>query len=88
MANIRKFKNTAKKLGAAVFDRCVRGHHWTWVVDSPDGMAWAANGCHTLVIDQAWGPKEWLESALDDVIERMELGLHPCDDAECEYCHP
>jgi hypothetical protein len=78
--------------GATVDDESERFGQIT--LESPAGSVWAANSCHTLLMD--WGPLEgtasWrqtmIKDAIADALERLEDGVTPCGDPECDYCHP
>jgi hypothetical protein len=54
-------------------------------VDAPARQVWEANGCHVLAAAYEEGEKQ---HAWRDLLERMDYGLEPCQDAECDTCGP
>ena len=61
-------------------------------LDAPDGFRWAASGVHALCVsfvDANDDTSPALQTdAIDDALERVAYGLEPCDDPECDICHP
>lgn len=54
---------------------------------APDGYRWGQSDCHELV--------SWYQDASERAEARVNLAadvradrLEPCDDPECEWCHP
>jgi hypothetical protein len=56
------------------------------IIDAPDGKLWASDGLHCLVHSQ-WDDQPTIE-LWRDALERVRAGLEPCEDDECDYCHP
>lgn len=55
----------------------------SWELEAPAGQVWKALGVHQLVTE---GPTE--KNCLEDLLNSSAYGLEPCDNAECEWCHP
>jgi len=56
------------------------------LVDAPAGYVFRSSGVHQLVCAGADGTP--LSDLYADAFERVSLGIEPCDDPECDVCHP
>lgn len=86
---VNDVKRLSGQLGATVED-VEAGHHRTLRVDLPPGKIFNANGEHSLTT--SWdlrGGKAWCEPAIEDILDRMGLGVddNDCGD-DCDICHP
>lgn len=93
MATLRDIRKAARDAGAIIEvspERCgicdERVKHLT--ITSPAGMQWAGNGCHVLCGRFFVGDTADEADCASDLIEQMSYGVEPCDDPECDHCHP
>lgn len=85
-------REAAKQHGAEVA-MGKEGRFTSLSITLPVGKLWSANDSHTLV--GSWygqvNKPTWQEEKAEccqDFLDRMALGTHECDDAECDHCHP
>ena len=58
---------------------------------SPPGLVFAISDCHSLVVNAEVGPGLDCENVGEfyaACIADLTAGLRPCDDPECDTCHP
>jgi hypothetical protein len=96
-ADLIDLKRSAARFGATIEDHSDR-RTAEYQVAAPTGHVWNCTGdIHWIVLhwhkldagDQnrpAW-PAEKAE-AIADAIERIDMGTTPCDDPDCDVCHP
>ena len=91
---VATLKRAAARHGGTV-EGGVIGRSASYNVDAPDGMIWSSCGLHYLCLGwYAGGPNgaatwpEEKQDALADALERVEHGVEPCQDDECDICDP
>jgi hypothetical protein len=82
MSNLRTMTNVAKSFGATV-EIDPAGESVTINVDAPRYQVWKATQTHCLN-DSTFKP---YKPDYSDLIERMNYGIEPCTDSECEWCN-
>lgn len=85
MSTKAKAMAVAQRYGATVVDQSgVQEHYYCF--DAPRGYIWKSDGIHILVASQYRGP--WGTASMwKDIIDRMEYGIEPCLDKDCEFCN-
>ena len=87
-------RRAASRFGGTLDEQVYGGSLDAIIVDAPAGKLWACDAIHILSVPwwtrQAAGDEAatWNDDAVRDAISRLESGVMPCEDAECEYCHP
>lgn len=77
-----KVKRLAKKMGCT-FENSDEGYE----IFAPKGMLFAVTDSHSVI---AWhrDVNIFKRKAYERLLEDLETGLYPCDDPECDVCHP
>jgi hypothetical protein len=83
MTTLSKLKKEAAKIGATVEQDRI-GDTLNTEVFSPSGFRFASDSTHIFVdcVYVPWKPD------YADLLNRISYGLEPCEDAQCEWCHP
>lgn len=82
MSTLRMVRKAAEALGATVLDEKIGESH-SCEAEAPAGFIWNASGNHCFV-DTAYRP--W-KPDYADLYDRIALGVSPCADPHCEWCH-
>jgi hypothetical protein len=88
--NLKELKALIEGVGGT-FSADDTGRHTMVNVDAPDGHVWSASGCHCLCTSW-WGTidrpqwKQEKQDGMNDVAERVAMGVEICDDPECDVC--
>jgi hypothetical protein len=56
-------------------------------IDAPAGFSFVASGTHTLVVNADRLGHATVED-WDDLLDRLRVGLGPCNDTDCDFCMP
>jgi hypothetical protein len=57
-------------------------------VHAPEGSIWKEDGLHTNVNEYWIGDDADRDVSIADAIVRVQSGLEPCTDEECDVCRP
>jgi hypothetical protein len=86
MTRLTAVKRKIEKLGGTLHNNSTP-KVWDYSAEAPHGMVWAASGTHELVLNQHKGHASWLDDAVTDLQERVEMGVVDCDDPDCDWCN-
>jgi hypothetical protein len=81
MTTLKEARKVAAKFKATIRDG-KNGNFHECAIEAPKGHVWSGSDLHELVSDAyvPWKPD------YKDLVERMNYGVRPCDDPECEWC--
>lgn len=93
MATLKDIRKAVKDAGATIEvspERCAisdeRVKHLT--ITTPAGKQWSGNGCHVLYGRFYVGDAADEADCARDLLQQLSYGVEPCEDPECEHCHP
>ena len=83
MSTLKEAKKIAAKFNATLIDD-KNGNFHTCRCEAPTRHKWKCDNIHELVdeTNRPWKPD------YQDMIDRMNYGIEPCLDDDCEWCNP
>ena len=87
MTTRKRFIEKVKELGCT-FEEDEMGDSRCITVDAPKGYVFVENGSHCLVETFTHITFSFKEKAYTELLNQMNYGLEPCEDPECDICHP
>jgi hypothetical protein len=80
---MNKLKALVKSLNGTIHNNSTAKVH-DYGIEAPQGYVWAATSTHEMILHWFKGNQAW--DNVQDAIERVTLGIVPCDDEDCEWC--
>jgi len=87
MTTRKQFLDKVKELGCT-FEEDEMGDSRCITVDAPKGYVFSDGRSHCLVEPFTLITFSFKEKAYTELVNQMGCGLEPCEDPECDICHP